>query len=67
MKMHVVLEAQEDGGFVAYVPELPGCYSQGETRSDALSNVKQAADLYLEIQKQKHALAPKVEVLSLEA
>lgn len=67
MKMHVVLEAQEEGGFVAYVPELPGCYTQGETRKEVLKNIKEAAELYLEVQKQKHPFKPYVEVLPLEA
>ncbi|MBI5226582.1 type II toxin-antitoxin system HicB family antitoxin [Candidatus Micrarchaeota archaeon] len=58
MKMHIVLEPQEEGGFVAYVPELAGCYTQGETRKETLDNIKDAAELYLEIQKQKNAAQP---------
>ena len=55
MKFHVVLEKQSEGGFIAYVPELPGCHTQGETRSEALKNIREARDLYLEILMSKGA------------
>ncbi len=48
MKLKVVLEKQEEGGYTVYVPSLPGCISQGETKEDALRNVKEAIELYLE-------------------
>lgn len=48
MKIRVVLEAQEEGGYTVYVPSLPGCVSQGETREIALKNIKEAIELYLE-------------------
>jgi len=48
MKFKVVLEMAEEGGFTVYVPSLPGCISQGETRSEALKNIKEAIELYLE-------------------
>ena len=48
MKYHVVLEKQEDGGYTAYVPELPGCISEGETEGEAMKNIKEAMELYLE-------------------
>ena len=48
MKLKIVLEPSEDGGFTAYVPSLPGCISEGDTREDALKNIKEAITLYLE-------------------
>ncbi len=48
MKLKVVLEKAEEGGYVTYVPSLPGCISQGETREEALRNIKEAIELYLE-------------------
>ena len=48
MKLTIVLESQEEGGFTAYVPSLPGCVSQGETKEDAIKNIKEAIELYLE-------------------
>ena len=48
MELKVVLEKQEEGGFTAYVPSLPGCVSEGDTREEALGNIKEAIELYLE-------------------
>ena len=42
---HVVLEPDPEGGYVAVVPAFPGCYSQGETMDEALSNVLEAIEL----------------------
>jgi predicted RNase H-like HicB family nuclease len=48
MNIKVVLENGEDGYFVARVPALKGCWSQGKTKAEALENIKEAIDLYLE-------------------
>ena len=48
MKYRVLIEPDEDGVFVAQVPSLPGCISQGATRSEALANIREAIELYLE-------------------
>ena len=48
MKLKVVIEPQEEGGYTVYVPSLPGCISQGETIEEALKNIKEAIELYLE-------------------
>jgi predicted RNase H-like HicB family nuclease len=48
MRFTVVLEQEPDEGFVASVPALPGCFSQGDTREDALRNIREAIELYLE-------------------
>jgi predicted RNase H-like HicB family nuclease len=48
MKYTVVLEQESDGGFVASVPALPGCVSQGDTRSEALANIREAIELYVQ-------------------
>ena len=47
MKVKVVLEEQDEGGFTVYVPSLPGCISQGETKEEALKNIKEAIELYV--------------------
>lgn len=44
----VVFEEEKEGGYSAWVPTLPGCASQGETFEEALENIKEAIDLYLE-------------------
>ena len=48
LKYRVLLEPEEDGGFVVEVPALPGCVSEGATRAEALENVKEAIKGYLE-------------------
>ena len=48
MKYTVILQRENDGGYVATVPTLPGCVSQGNTREEALKNVEEAIELYLE-------------------
>jgi len=48
VKLQVVLEPSEEGGFTASVPSLPGCISEGDTREDALRNIREAIELYLE-------------------
>ena len=48
MRYTVILEREPDGGYVASVPALPGCVSQGDSREDALTNIKEAIDLYIE-------------------
>lgn len=49
MKLTIVLEPQEEGGFTAYVPSLPGCVPQGETKEEAIKNIKGTIELYLEV------------------
>ena len=48
MKLRVILEPSDEGGFTAYVPSLPGCISEGDTRDEALRNIREAIDLFLE-------------------
>ena len=48
MRYTVLLEPEEDGGFVVNVPALPGCISQGDTREEAVANIRQAISLYVE-------------------
>jgi predicted RNase H-like HicB family nuclease len=48
MKLKVVLERSEEGGFTVYVPSLPGCVSEGDTEQEALQNIREAIELYLE-------------------
>lgn len=48
MKLRVVLEPSDEGGYTVFVPSLPGCISEGEDIEDALSNIREAIALYLE-------------------
>jgi predicted RNase H-like HicB family nuclease len=44
----VILEREADGGYVALAPALPGCVSQGDDRGQALANIREAIELYLD-------------------
>lgn len=48
MRYRVLIEQDEDGVYVAEVPALPGCVSQGKTRTEAIDNIKEAMVAYLE-------------------
>jgi predicted RNase H-like HicB family nuclease len=48
MELKVILERGEDGLFVAHCPSLKSCWSQGRTREEALQNIREAIELYLE-------------------
>ena len=48
MNIKVIVEPGEDGYFVAHVPSLKSCWSQGKTKEEALKNIREAIDLYLE-------------------
>ena len=48
MSYTVVLQQEPDGGFVANVPTLPGCVSQGDARAEAMTNIREAIEVYIE-------------------
>lgn len=48
MKLQVVLEHSDEGGYTVYVPALSGCISEGDNINEALKNIKEAIELYIE-------------------
>jgi predicted RNase H-like HicB family nuclease len=48
LKYQVVLEPSGEGGYTVYVPLLPGCISEGDTEEEAMTNIKEAIELYIE-------------------
>ncbi len=48
MKLKVVLEPSDEGGYTVHVPSLPGCISEGDSLEDALANIREAIEVYLE-------------------
>ncbi|MEK7448157.1 MAG: type II toxin-antitoxin system HicB family antitoxin [Planctomycetota bacterium] len=48
MHLKIILELSEEGGYTAIVPVLPGCISEGNTREEAIKNIREAIELYLE-------------------
>jgi len=60
MKYKVIVEAQEAGGYTVYVPSLPGCVSQGRTTEEAMTNIKEAIEVYLESLRERKIPLPEV-------
>ncbi len=65
MKIKVVLEPSEEGGYTAIVPSLPGCISEGDTKEEALKNIQEALELYLEPVEDDQIFAPNAETVEL--
>ena len=65
MVLTVVLEASDEGGFTVVVPALPGCISEGETREEALENIRQAIELYLQPVEDDLPVTPDAELLQI--
>lgn len=62
MKYRIIIEQDEDGVYVAECPTLPGCISQGNTRADALVNIRDALKGYLEsLRKHDEPIPPSIE------
>ena len=56
MKLHVIIEKDEAGYYVAEVPALPGCLSQGKTYEEAIGNIKEAIEGWLEVMESKQSI-----------
>lgn len=65
MKLRVVLEPSEDGGYTVTVPALPGCISEGDTKQEALKNIREAIGLYLEPVDDDVSASPKALLLEI--
>lgn len=65
MKLTVVLEASEEGGYTAYVPSLPGCLSEGDSKEEAMQNIREAIELYLEPVDDDMGFGPDAEVTEI--
>ena len=62
----MVIERNPDGTVSAWVPSLPGCASQGETVEEALRNVAEAVELYLEVLRENGDPIPTEELAQVE-
>jgi predicted RNase H-like HicB family nuclease len=58
MKLHVIIEKDEAGYYVAEVLALPGCISQGTTHDEAITNIKEAIEGWFEVMESKQAFDP---------
>jgi len=62
MKFRIIIEQDEDDVFVAECPSLPGCVSQGETRAEAINNIKDAVTGYLKsLKKHNEPIPPSIQ------
>ena len=65
MKVQVLLEPSEEGGYTVIVPTLPGCISEGNTKEEAIKNIKEAIELYLEPVEDDVSTMPGAEKMEL--
>ncbi len=65
MKLQIVLEPSEEGGFTALVLSLPGCISEGNTKNEALENIREAIDLWFEVVDDDFVLNADSELLEI--
>lgn len=58
LEYNVVFNAEDEGGYSCYVPDLPGCVSQGNSFQEAVKNIKEAIELYLEDASEDYFVTP---------
>jgi len=61
----IILEPSEEGGYTAIVPSLPGCISEGDTKEEALKNIREAIELYLEPVEDDQTFTPNAEMIEM--
>jgi len=67
-KFNIIIE-KDDNGYFAYIPQLKGCMTQGDTYEEVMKNIKEAAELYLEVltdEEKKAVLGKEVLTTQLE-
>ncbi|MCK5131916.1 MAG: type II toxin-antitoxin system HicB family antitoxin [Candidatus Sabulitectum sp.] len=65
MIFKVILEPSDEGGFTVIVPALPGCISEGDSKEEALKNIREAIELYIEPIEDDSTFAPNAELFEL--
>ncbi len=65
MKLKIILEPSDEGGYTVYVPSLPGCISEGDNKEEALANIKEAIELYLEPVEDDFTPSPDTEITEI--
>ena len=65
MRIGVVLEPSDEGGYTVIVPAIPGCVSEGDSREEALTNIREAIGLCLELTDFDHVIKANDEIVSL--
>ncbi|HEY7543664.1 MAG TPA: type II toxin-antitoxin system HicB family antitoxin [Blastocatellia bacterium] len=67
MKYRAMIEQDEDGVYVAQVSSLPGCISQGQTRAEALNNIKEAIEVYIESLESHNETVPQADATEMNS
>lgn len=62
MKLRVIIEQDENGYYIAEVPALPGCLSQGKSQEEAIDNIKEAIEGWLEVMESRQSFDPEQSV-----
>jgi predicted RNase H-like HicB family nuclease len=65
MKLKIILEPSEERGYTIFVPALPGCISEGDTKEEALKNIHEAIELYLEPVEDDMSFSPDAEEIEI--
>jgi len=65
MKLKIVLDPSDEGEYTVYVPSLPGCISEGNTKEEAIANIKEAIELYLEPVEDDLSFSPEHEITEI--
>lgn len=65
MRLQIILEPSDEGGYTVFVPSLPGCISEGDTKEEALNNIQEAIKLYLEPIEDDQSYSPNIEKLEI--
>jgi predicted RNase H-like HicB family nuclease len=66
MKLRVLVHAAEEGGFWAEVPALPGCVSEGDTWDETMTNIREAAEGWLEVAAERTQADAPTQVVEVE-
>ena len=66
MKLKVLLHPAEEGGFWVEVPALPGCISEGDSRDEAIANIREAAEGWLEVSAEQAGIDPLAQVVEVD-
>ena len=65
MKFKIILEEADEGGYTVTVPALPGCISEGDTVEDAIKNMREAIELYLETDEDQLPTGDNIQVIEV--
>jgi predicted RNase H-like HicB family nuclease len=66
MRLKVLLHPAEEGGFWVEVPALPGCVSEGDSRDEAIANIREAAEGWLEVSAEQAGIDPLAQVVEVD-